>query len=268
MPFAEFSGKRVWYEINGTGEPLIQLHGSALGLKNFSAVTPVLAKHVQVIDYDMVGFGESSPVPETYVLDDWTEDLRGLMDTLGIQKANPHGTSSGGFVALQFAARYPERVGKLVMVGCIARYDTALRLGRKLSKDLALNLGMDSAAEMTAQQTLTRSFLDSPQSEAFLENMRATFRATPVDTYVKIIEATEIIDLAPELQRITAPTLVVAGELSQMSPVDTGPKGIGGRGIAEGVQNGRLAIIPNCGHLVLMERFQEVCDVIVGFLKD
>ncbi len=109
------------------------------------------------------------------------------MDTLGIQKANLHGTSAVGFVALQFAARYPERVGKLAMVGCIARYDTALRLGRKLSKELALNVGMDSAAEMTAQQVLTRNFLDSPQSEAFLENMRATFRATPVDTYVKMM---------------------------------------------------------------------------------
>ena len=169
---------------------------------------------------------------------------------------------------MQFAARYPERVGKLVMVGCIARYDTAMLLGRKLAKEVARNLGMETAAELTAQQVLTREFLDSPQAEAFLEGMRATFRATPADTYIAMIEATEAVDLGPELQRITAPTLVVAGELSQMSPVDTGPKGIGGRGIAEGVQNGQLTIIPNCGHLVLMERFQEVCDVIVRFLKD
>ena len=50
MPFAAFSEKRVWYEVNRAGEPLIQLHSSAFGLKNFSAVTPVLAKHVQVVD--------------------------------------------------------------------------------------------------------------------------------------------------------------------------------------------------------------------------
>ena len=168
---------------------------------------------------------------------------------------------------MQFAARYPERVNKLVLVGCVARYDTAMLLGRKLAKEVARVLGMETAAELTAQQVLTREFLDSPEAESFLDGMRSTFRATSADTYITMIEATEAVDLGPELRRITAPTLVVAGELSQMSPVDTGPKGIGGRGIADGVQNGRLEVIPNCGHLVLMERFQEVCDVIVRFLQ-
>ena len=68
--------------------------------------------------------------------------------------------------------------------------------------------------------------------------------------------------------RVTAPTLVINGEFSTSSPVDTGPQGIGGRGIAEGVRNGQLIVIKGARHLVLMERFQEVCDHIIGFLKE
>lgn len=50
MPFAELRDKRIWYEINGQGEPLVQLPGGALGLRNFSRITPVLARHFKVVD--------------------------------------------------------------------------------------------------------------------------------------------------------------------------------------------------------------------------
>lgn len=268
MPIADLGKRRIWYKITGKGEPLLQLHGAALGHQNFARVTPVLARHLRVVDLDMVGFGESSPVPPGYTLGDWADDVKALMDFLNIPRAHIHGTSAGGFVALQFAARYPERVDRLVLVGAIARYDRAGRMDRKLSKQVARHLGMEAAAEMTAYQVLTRQFLDSPEAEPVLETMRASFRATPAETYVTLIEATEAADLGPELSRIVAPTLVIVGELSKITPVEMGPSGIGARGIAEGVRNGRLLVIPGCGHLVLMERFQEVCDAIVGFLKE
>ena len=268
MPIAHIGQKRIWYQFSGQGEPLLQLHGTALGHANFSRVTPVLSQHFRVLDFDMVGFGESSPVPPEYTLQDWTDDVRDLMDTLEIPQARVHGTSGGGFVALQFAARYPERVKRLVLVGTIARYDTAARLNRKLSKQVARHLGMEAVAEMTASQVLTRQFLDSPEAEPVLVRMRAAFGATSPDTYITMIEATEAADLGPELARIAAPTLVIVGELSQLTPVETGPSGIGARGIAEGVRNGRLLVIPQCSHLVLMERFQETCDAIIGFLKE
>ena len=268
MPIAELNQKRIWYEITGQGEPLLQLHGAALGHQNFSRVTPVLAHHFQVVNFDMIGFGESSPVPPGYTLQRWADDVKALMDFLGIQRTHIHGTSAGGFVALQFAARYPERVAKLVLVGAIARYDKAGRLNRKVSNQLARHVGMEAAAEMTAYHALTRRFLDSPEADAMLEGMRASFRATPAETYITLNEATENVDLGPELSRIVAPTLVVAGELSQMTPIETGPSGIGARGIAEGVQNGRLFVIPGCGHLVLMERFEEACDAIIQFLRE
>ena len=268
MPFAELGEKHIWYEINGQGEPLVQIPGGALGLRNFSRVTPVLARHFRVVDYDLVGTGKSTPTPPGYALQDWTDDLRDLMDLLEIPRANLHGTSTGGLIGMQFAAQHPERVMKMVLVGVVARYDTALRLNRKLAKALAANVGMEAVAELTAQAVLTRDFLDSPEAAPLLDQMRSTFGEIPPDAYIATVEATENADLGPDLPRITAPTLVINGEYSTSSPVDTGPLGIGGRGIAEGVLNGRLEVIKGARHLVMMERFQEVCDLIIEFLKE
>ncbi len=268
MPFAELGEKRIWYEITGEGEPLVQLPGGALGLRNFSRVTPVLARHFKVVDFDVVGTGKSTPTPPGYTLQDWTDDLRDLMDLLEIPRAHLHGTSTGGFTTLRFAAQHPERVNKMVLVGVVARYDTAMRLNRKLSKALASNVGMDAVAELTAQAVLTPEFLDSPEAGPLLDQMRSTFSEIPPAAYIATTEACEAVDLGPDLARVTAPTLVINGEFSANSPVDTGPLGIGGRGIAEGVRDGRLEVIKGARHLVMMERFEEVCDLIIDFLED
>ena len=268
MPFAELGEKRIWYEINGQGEPLVQLPGGALGLKNFSRVTPVLARHFRVVDFDVVGTGKSTPTPPGYTLQDWTNDLRDLMDLLEIPRAHLHGTSTGGLTCLQFAAQHPERVNKLVLVGVVARYDTALRLNRQVAKALAANAGMAAVAELTAQSLLTPEFLHTPAPRPLLPQPPGTFGEVSPAAYIATTEACENVDLGPDLPRVTAPTLVINGEFSTNSPVDTGPQGIGGRGIAEGVPNGRLVVIKGARHLVMMERFQEVCDLIIEFLKE
>ena len=267
MPFAELGQKRIWYEINGQGEPLVQIPGGALGLRNFSRVTPVLAQHFRVVDFDVVGTGKSTPTPPGYTLQDWTNDLRDLMDLLEIPQAHLHGTSTGGLTCLRFASQHPERVMKMALVGVVARYDTALRLNRKVAKALAAHVGMAAVAELTAQAVLTPDFLDSPEAGPLLEQMRSTFGEISPDAYIATMEACENADLGPDLPRVTAPTLVINGEFSTSSPVDTGPQGIGGRGIAHGVRNGQLVVIKGARHLVMMERFQEVCDNIIGFLK-
>jgi pimeloyl-ACP methyl ester carboxylesterase len=127
---------------------------------------------------------------------------------------------------------------------------------------------MEAVAELTAHSVLTPDFLDSPEAGPLLDQMRATFGEISPGAYIATTEAFENADLEPDLPRVAAPTLVINGEFSTNSPVDTGPQGIGGRGIAEGVQNGRLVVVKGARHLVMMERFQEACDLIIDFLKE
>lgn len=109
MPVARLAdGKCIWYRDEGAGEPFLQVHGTALGHRNFDRITPVLARHVRCLDPDLVGFGESSPLPaEGYTLEAWADDLARLLDALGLERVHVHGTSTGGSVALVFALRHP-----------------------------------------------------------------------------------------------------------------------------------------------------------------
>jgi pimeloyl-ACP methyl ester carboxylesterase len=123
---AEANGIRTNYleagEGSGQGDKdVVLIHGSGPGVTsyaNWRMVLPVLAQDFHVVAPDMVGFGYSDrPDKVSYSLDTWADQTLGLMDTLGIEKANLVGNSFGGGIALRIATRHPDRVGKLVLMG-------------------------------------------------------------------------------------------------------------------------------------------------------
>src|SRR5690242_3119658 len=100
MAFIESNGHRHWYEITGEGEPVVQIHGAALGHTNFAKVTPILNQHFKIYDFDLLGAGQSDrPMDVDYTLEMWADDVKGLMDTWGLEKAHIHGTSFGGMIS-------------------------------------------------------------------------------------------------------------------------------------------------------------------------
>jgi pimeloyl-ACP methyl ester carboxylesterase len=120
----EVNGVRLWYEVSGGGEPVIQIHGAGFGHYNFAPATPELSKHFRVIDYDMRGYGQSDRPVQHYDMEVWADDVAGLLDALGIGAAHVHGSSMGGMIAIVFAGKYPERTTSVV-INC-----AAAKLGR------------------------------------------------------------------------------------------------------------------------------------------
>src|SRR6202030_2225439 len=116
MPLIDIGDVRVYYEIEGSGDPVVLLGGGLLGRHNFPRVVfEELAKHFSVISFDQRGYGKSDCPLEKYGLDLWTDDTARLMDTLGISRAHIFGTSVGGVLELKFASKYPEKT-----IACIA----------------------------------------------------------------------------------------------------------------------------------------------------
>ena len=119
MPIIDLPKVRLHVqELNPDGpETIIMVHGmfSNLAVYYFN-IAPMLAKHYRVVLFDMKGHGMSEKVRTGYDLTSMTDDLRDLMDALGIEKAHLAGYSYGGLVALKMAARFPERVGKLAII--------------------------------------------------------------------------------------------------------------------------------------------------------
>ena len=105
--------------------PVIQIHGAGFGHFNFATATPILSQSFRCIDFDMRGYGQSERPFQQYDMEVWADDVAGLMDHLGLRTAHIHGTSMGGMVAQQFAAKYPERTHRLVINCSTAKLDYA-----------------------------------------------------------------------------------------------------------------------------------------------
>jgi pimeloyl-ACP methyl ester carboxylesterase len=105
---------RLWYHDDGApGDPLVLLGGFSVGHFQFDPVRPYLAGR-RLITWEPRGFGPSDAPSGPYSVEIWADDLRSLLDGLGIERAHVWGHAFGGYIALCFAARNPERTGSLI----------------------------------------------------------------------------------------------------------------------------------------------------------
>jgi pimeloyl-ACP methyl ester carboxylesterase len=118
MPKIELDdGVRLHYQQLGSGRDLVMIHGITGNLAAWHLkMVPVLADHFRVLTYDLRGHGYSDVPPTHYSPDDMAEDLRGLLDALGVQRPAIVGHSYGADIALYFAARHPARVSEVIAI--------------------------------------------------------------------------------------------------------------------------------------------------------
>lgn len=108
--------------------PLLALHGWLDNAGSFDALAPLLARHWQVVAIDLRGHGRSSHIAQGawYHYVDYFDDLRALIDRLGVERIDLLGHSLGGTLASLFAAAYPERVGRLLLIEALGPLTTTL----------------------------------------------------------------------------------------------------------------------------------------------
>jgi aminoacrylate hydrolase len=268
MPTVQINGCRIWYELNGSGDYLIQIGGAVSGHEGYAEVTRAMARHFTVIDYDHRGYGFSDRPNQRYSMDVWASDMVGLLDALGVQQTHVHGGSMGGFIAVYFAVRYPERVKRLIISGAAAKCDIMARTHFSLWTSIARAYGIDSqelALELCTK-AFSRRYLDQ-QGDALAQAMReVTARNASLEVFCGACNAMIETDVRDQLGAITAPTLVMVGEEDCLTPLDQGPDGAGARYMHEHIPGSALHVFPACGHGNLVERPQESIDVILDFL--
>ncbi len=123
MPCAEINGTRLYYQDHGQGEALVLVPGMGADHISWLRQLPAFRRHYRVIIYDPRGLGRSSRPREPYAFKALADDVIGLMDHLGVEKAHVLGQSLGGVVAQEIAIDYPGRVLKLVLVSTLAGGD-------------------------------------------------------------------------------------------------------------------------------------------------
>ena len=251
---ASVNGLNMYYEIHGSGQPLVLLHGafSAIGT-SFGKLLPELAKTRQVIAFEMQAHGRTADIDRPLSMQHMADDTAAALQQLGIGKADFFGYSMGAGVALQVAIRHPQMVRKLVLAS------VSYTLG-------GMHPGlMDGLGEMKPEM-----MYGSPWHDAYMhiapnpKNFNSLFaKKTTMDQQIQ--------DLPPELiQSITAPTMLVIGDSDIIRPEHAVEMfrllGGGVAGDMAGLPRSRLAILPGTTHVTLVNRADWLNSMISEFL--
>lgn len=117
--FLDTEDGQILYRIGGEGEPLLLLHMTPRSSDEFREVMPILAQNRLVIAMDLMGLGDSDKPPRIYSVADYAKTVIALWDHLGIKKSSILGSLTGGYIAGELAAAYPERIEKLILCNVI-----------------------------------------------------------------------------------------------------------------------------------------------------
>ncbi|MFN6566624.1 alpha/beta hydrolase [Dendronalium sp. ChiSLP03b] len=117
--FLDTEDGQILYRIGGEGEPILLLHMTPRSSDEFRELMPILAAKKLVIAMDLMGLGDSDKPPRVYSVADYAKTAIALLDELGIKKASIFGSLTGGYIAGEVAAAYPERVEKLILCNVV-----------------------------------------------------------------------------------------------------------------------------------------------------
>ncbi len=209
MPYVEVNGQRIHYQDSGgPGLPLVLAHGLLMDHEMFAPQVAAFGDRHRVVTWDERGHGLTETTPDDFSYWDSADDLRGLLDALGIGRAVVGGMSQGGFVSMRFALRHPERVAGLVLIDTQAGLEDPDALPRyEAMVDVWVTDGpSDLIAEATAAIIIGPG---RPESGPWM----AKWKARPVDG-VRQVFLTLVTrdDLTGRLGEISAPALVIHGE--------------------------------------------------------
>ena len=273
-------GRALSYKSVGSG-PILVCHPGGPGASGrYFGDLGGLAQRFTVVRLDPRGTGGSDrPADGSYLLEDYAADLSALRAHLGVERLNLLGHSHGGFVAMVYAATYPEQTGRLILLGTLARFgddqraDKARLLAEKAADpvfvdavearrardagefgdraELMALLARDFGLYFTRLGDAEREFIESAFADTLNLDALTAFNETVVPTF----------DLRPLLGRITAPTLVLAGAGDYMAGVGSAEE------IARGIAGSRLEIVQGAGHFPWVEEPERVRAAIAAFLE-
>jgi len=273
-------GRRLAYRRNGSGRTLV-CHGggpgfSSLYLSNLGG----LDEDLDLVLLDPRGTGGSDRPADSraYAIDDYAEDVEELRGHLGLERIDLFGHSHGGVVAMAYAARYPERIGRLILASTLARWapeqESAMNeamAGQEAEpwyEDALAALQAEQVGDFSSDEELGElAMREFPfyfahfgeKEQTYLDTLRdETPNADTLLLFNK--EIFESFDLRPELQKIAAPTLVVTGELDFI----TGPVCVAE--ISAEIADVRTEILPGTGHFVFVESPEAFRRAVLGFL--
>lgn len=269
MPYAiTDDGIRLFYEETGTGKPVIFAHEFAGDLRSWEPQLRHFGRRYRCIAFNARGYPPSD-VPESssrYSQTLATEDIKAVLDHLGIDQAHVVGLSMGAFAALHLGFRHSDRALSLCIAGC--------GYGAEPSQRARFREEAEAIAELvksTDMPTFARKYASGPSRVQFenkdprgfgeFQRMLAEHSALgSANTLIGVQrERPSLYDLVGEMRRLTVPTLILCGD-------EDWPCLLPGILMKQNIPSAALSILPNCGHTINLEAIDEFNRILGTFM--
>lgn len=260
MATARLRGIEMAYDDEGTGVPLVLLHGFPFDRTMWRDQVAALSDRYRVIAPDLRGLGETTLGDLPATMDEMARDIVALLDHLDLRRVILGGLSMGGYVSLAFYRRFDLRVRGLMLFDTRAQADTfEARQGREQLAQRAENEGIEAVVEAFLPKLLApATYENRPEVVERLREMM--MRTTPEGAAAALRGMAMRSDSVGMLDRVMAPTLVVVGSEDAITPVADAQM-LKGR-----TMGARLEIIQGAGHVSNLEAPDEFNRIVATFL--
>ena len=252
--YADVNGMKMYYEVSGTGDPLIVLHGAYMNIPSMGDIIPKLAKTHKVYALEFQGHGRTNDIDRPITYPDLADDAAKFMDVFGVAQADVFGYSMGSVAGLQLAVRHPEKVDHLIVAS--AAYDAE---------------GFQPEFKAFIPQMTVEMFTGMP----FAADHK-TLAADP-NGFPALVEKLIALEKVPfswesDVKTIKAPVLIITGDADvatlEHSVALFRLLGGGGMGdMGKPLAASRLAVLPATSHTAVITQSDVLMSFIEPFLK-
>ncbi|MBH8577347.1 alpha/beta hydrolase [Nostocaceae cyanobacterium CENA369] len=260
MPKVQVNGVDLFYDIKGTGEPLILIAGFLCDLSYWSLIMPSLVPRYQVIRFDNRGMGRSSAPDSPYSMQQMANDVAALLDRIGIDKVHVVGHSMGGQIAQELALAHPQKVNSMILVSSLAKGDERFNSLIETWGDLPVRVDLKLYEKIILPWIFTDEFYSIPGMIEGLIEFAINYPFAP-KAYTLYHHSRAILasDTTERLKQINCPTLVLVGKQDILTPVKFSQQ------LTQGIAKAELVVLDG-GHGFLIESPDAVASVMLKFL--
>ena len=259
---AVVNGCEIFYIDAGISKaaPIILIHGFLFSHEMCDPQIEALQKRFRVIAYDLRGHGKSGIGDGQYTLEFFVDDLIGLLDHLGIERAVLCGLSMGGYIALRAVERNPERVRGLILADTQSKADSnEAKLRRAAGIKSVKAIGVKAYAESSIKSVFTPQTLAN--NDDVVERIRRIIQSnSSLGICGALLALASRTDTTESLAGIKAPTLILVGEHDASTPPSASQE------MHNKIPNSEIHVIPHAAHLSNLENSEEFNKHLLDFL--
>ncbi|WP_163100218.1 alpha/beta fold hydrolase [Peribacillus alkalitolerans] len=261
MPISHLDEFRVHYRESGNGKAIVILHGLGNNSQSWKHQLNGLEDQYRIIAWDAPGYGESSdPKEEFQQFSQFADVLKEFLCSLGLQSVYLLGHSMGSAIAIDFTVRFPEMVDALI-ISDATRGAAGLSQDENKSKLENRLHSINTLEPNELAKKRVKALLSPNASPEVIEEAERIMSQVRPSGYRSVSYSLANLNQMELLSSIQVPTLVLCGELDQVTPVSES------KIFHEKISNSEFAIVPNTGHLCYQEDPETFNKLVIDFLQ-